>query len=271
MKKTKCLETEFGVTISEHEGKFTLPEASSGAEEERQCELGGHTFQHGHIMFECVDGEWSMATQTCSDCSDGGCAALQFTYTLSGHEGNFDLPCGDAGATVDQPCHFEDEIYEKGTVVFECAAGKWEMSDETCEGTTSGNCDPVEFTVNVNGHTAEVNLPQQDAAGVREMPCKFTDKTYDFGVVKFVCQDGKWDVETNTCSDCPEDGCSAVNFEVDYEGNVGSFNLPCGLNSQELSMDCVFNDKTFAGGKVNFICDGEKQSWQYQKSSKCTE
>jgi len=175
------------------------------------------------------------------------------------------LPCGSPDAVLRQPCAFEDKRYENGSIGFACKRGRWEVAEETCATPLSAGCHAGPYTVFVSGHKAVKELPSGRAGDHLEAPCVFQDKAYVDGGVRFYCADKAWQFLGNSCSDCIMGGCEQRNFKVNISGHEADFKLPCGRMDQHLAIPCVFRDKSYLFGFVNFGC--KLRSWTIENST----
>lgn len=265
-RRAQCSGTTLSLTVSGYEGKFALPAAHLGATAQRGCIFQNKKYEDGQMLFRCKsNGEWALAESTCTDCVPDGCPARSFALTRGGHNGTFAVPCGSPNQLLRRPCVFQDERYEKGSVTFACKAGQWDLAEDSCVSPLSGGCDAVRFAVSVEGHEAAHDLPIGKAGDHLEAPCVFPDKTYVDGGVRFYCADRAWQFLGNSCSNCKSGGCYERSIKLNFKGHESDYKLPCGKIDDHVAIPCVFRDKSYMSGFVNFAC--KNRVWKHENST----
>lgn len=264
--RSQCSGTTLLLNVSGYAGQFALPPASVGTIEQKGCVFQTKKYEDGQMQFRCQsNGHWVLTESTCTDCVPDGCPGRSFALTKGGHNGTFAIPCGSPNEMLRRPCVFQDERYASGSVTFACKVGKWELADDTCVSPLSGGCDAVGYTVSVSGHKAKHHLPIGKAGDHLEVPCVFQDKKYEDGGVRFYCAERAWQFVGNSCSDCLSGGCYDRTLKINFRGHESDFKLPCGRIDERVAIPCVFRDKSYMAGFVNFKC--ENRVWKHQSST----
>eukprot|EP00440_Ansanella_granifera_P018492 gb/GFBE01020082.1/.p1 GENE.gb/GFBE01020082.1/~~gb/GFBE01020082.1/.p1 ORF type:complete len:524 (+),score=86.79 gb/GFBE01020082.1/:1-1572(+) len=254
--ETSCLATSFTLTYGLQSGVFALPGgASEGDEVDEACAFDGYTFALGTVKFACKDGHWHYKSDTCAACN-----ATTFALSTNNDTGHIALPVGMfEGAELKLPCAkaaWKSEVaYGHGLATFACQGGQWVLSNQTC-----AVCGHTDFKLDYGRDTGTFSLPRASSEGfIVERPCKFDDKEFPKGVVRFACTSSGWNYSGSTCS-----ACDSTSLAVNDGNFSGAFDLPTGTSEgQVLHLPC--SQPTYKYGSATFTCrDGQ---WEFSNQT----
>jgi len=125
-----CRAVDLSMTMGTDKHVYSLPPAGNGKEISEACHFG-ELLTGGQIIFKCSDLKWKYSSNHC-EVPDGGCLAVDFTFTKNAHAGMYQLPHTRNGVKTSKNCEFEGKPAD-GLVTFQCTNGQQKIVEDTCE------------------------------------------------------------------------------------------------------------------------------------------